>query len=44
MGQNEYYNKVYYAHFKSLDTGRDKEMVVERERRGTDCESQLPED
>ena len=44
MGQNEYYEKVYYyyAHLVSLDAGRDRETVADGERRGTDCESQLP--
>ena len=44
MGQNEYYDKVYYyyAHLVSLDAGRDRETVADGERRGTDCESQFP--
>ena len=42
MGQNEYYDKVYKAKLVSLDLGRDRETVADGERRGTDCESQLP--
>ena len=42
MGQNEYYDKVYKAKLVSLDLGRDRETVAGGERRGTDCESQLP--
>ena len=42
MGQNEYYDKVYKAKLVWLDLGRDREMVADGERRGTDCESQLP--
>ena len=39
MGQDEYYDKVYIV---SLDLGRDRETVEGGERRGPDCESQLP--
>ena len=42
MGQNEYNGKVYKAKLVSLDVGRDRETVAGEERRGTDCESQLP--
>ena len=42
MGQNEYYDKVYKAKLILLDLGRDRETVAGGERRGTDCESQLP--
>ena len=44
MGQNEYYeyDKVYKAKLVLLDLGRDRETVAGGERRGTDCESQLP--
>ena len=44
MGQDEYYDKVYKAklHVVSLDLGRDRETVAGGERRGPDCESQLP--
>ena len=42
MGQNDYYDKVYNAKLVLLDLGRDRETVAGRERRGTDCESQLP--
>ena len=42
MGQNEYYDKVYNAKLVLLDLGRDRETVTGGERRGTDCESQLP--
>ena len=42
MGQNKYYGKVYKAKLVLLDFGRDRETVAGGERRGTDCESQLP--
>ena len=42
MGQNDYYDKVYNAKLVLLDLGRDRETVEGGERRGTDCESQLP--
>ena len=44
MGQNEcmHYDKVYKAKLVLLDLGRDRETVAGGERRGTDCESQLP--
>ena len=42
MGQNEYYDKVCKAKLVLLDLGRDRETVADEERRGTDCESQLP--
>ena len=42
MGQNVNYDKVYKAKLVSLDMGRDRETVAGRERRGIDCESQLP--
>ena len=42
MGQNDYYDKVYNAKLVLLDLGRDRETVAGGERRGTDCESQLP--
>ena len=41
MGQNEYYDKLYKAKLELLDLGRDMETAG-GERRGTDCESQLP--
>ena len=39
---SQYYDKVYKAKLVSLDLGRDRETVAGGERRGTDCESQLP--